>query len=288
MSSYVSYWNLREKPFQNVSNTRFAYLSDQHREGLARLLYVAEGRKLGGLLVGPYGVGKSMVLELLAEQIRTRGDSLYVQIDATPLGTLAMARQIAQRLNCREPIAEFTDLLNFISEQGSAARPQFTHLVLAIDEAQLLREPGTYEFFHLLTNLRSRAPDAGGDSLVTLILCGHQNLLQNILNDASLRQRMQMFWELEPLTEGQTVEYVHHRIRAAGGDIWVFDDDALREIHAASQGLPRMINNICDVALLIGCAMGATRVSRDVAQRAAQETQSEAILDPAAGQGATP
>ena len=128
--------------------------------------------------------------------------------------------------------------------------------------------------------------DSGGDALVTLILSGHQDLLKSILADPSLRQRLQIFWELAPLTESQTVEYVHHRMRSAGGDIWVFDDDSLREIFVASQGLPRMINNICDVALLVGCAMNVPRITPDVAQRAAQETQATAILSPPALEGA--
>lgn len=272
---YISYWNLRENPFQNIADTRFAYLSNQHKEGLARLLYLVEGHKLGGVLVGPYGVGKSMVLQLIAEKTRERGESQFLHVDATPVGTLGVARQILEFLEYKQPVPDIASALLAIQEIMTDEQSRSKHLALAIDEAQFLRESEAFEFLHLLTNLRIRTKAGGqGESAVTLILSGHLDLLASVRAEPSFCQRMQLAWELEALNEQQTIEYVHHRMRAAGGDIWVFEEDALREVHHASRGLPRQVNNICDISLLLGCASQAAKVNRDLMLQAISEVNS--------------
>lgn len=269
---YIDYWNLRENPFQNVADTRFAYLADQHREGLARLLYLVEGKKLGGVLVGPYGLGKSMILEMMAEKVREQGVSQYLHVDATPVGTLGVIRQVLLFLGYREPVHDVAGGLLIIQDILSTDPNRTKHLALAIDEAQFLRDQQAYEFLHLLTNLRVRNKQGiEGETAVTIILAGHLDLMQHIADEPSFCQRMQLLWELKPLDEKQTIEYVHHRIRVAGGDIWVFEEDALREAYHASQGLPRQINNICDIALLLGYGSKQPKITRDVMLQAVAE-----------------
>lgn len=278
---YVQYWGLRERPFQNIADTRFAYLSDQHREGLARLFYLVEEQKLGGTLVGPYGVGKSMVIELLAEKVRGKNGELYLQLDAPPSGSLSLAKQIVARMGYNQPIYDISGALEAIQSCFSDANANAAHLVLVIDEAQMLRDAAAFEFLHLLCNVRIRRRDGGpGTQAVTLLLVGHQDLVQHLAADPSLSQRLQLFWHLEPLSDQQSIEYVQHRMRAAGGDIWIFDEAALYEVHQVSQGLPRLINNICDTALLIGSAMHAPRVSVEIMQQAVVEVQSP-VMQPA-------
>ncbi len=277
---YADYWNLRERPFQNVADPRFAYLSDQHKEGLARLLYLVEEQKLGGSLVGPYGVGKSMVIELLAEKVRGQPHLLYVQLDVPPAGALSLAKQIVARLGHSAPVYDLAGALDVIQNYFSDNNSALQHLVLTLDEAQMLREAAAFEFLHLLSNLRIRKRDGSlGATAVTLLLVGHQDLVQHLAGDPSLAQRLQLFWRLEPLTDQQTIEYVQHRIRAAGGDIWMFDEDSTRILYEASLGLPRVINNMCDTALLIGCASRANRITGDIMQQAIADAQAP-VLQP--------
>ncbi len=276
---YVSYWNLRESPFQNVTDTRYAYLSDQHREGLARLLYLVEGRKLGGVLVGPYGVGKSMILEMIAEKVRERAAARYLRIDATPAGTLGVAQQILNFLGQRERVTDIANAMVALQTALMASEQRDTHLVLAIDEAQFLREPSAYEFLHLLTNLQHAGRhSASRGAAVTLILSGHLDLLHRIRGEASFCQRMQLAWALDPLDENQTVEYIQHRMRTAGGDLWVFEEEALSEVFQASGGVPRQVNNICDIALLLGCSEQATKIGPELIKQASAEAYS--VLTP--------
>ncbi len=272
---YISYWNLRERPFQNVADTRFAYLSAQHKEGLARMLYLVEEEKLGGTLVGPYGVGKSMIMELLADKIRNRPGTLYIQIDAPPVNTLAFAKQFLMRLGHRQPIDDLAAALDVIQSFFAEDNPATRHLVLTIDEAQMLRTTATFEFLHLLSNIRARRRDGTPlSTAITILLSGHYDLLQHLAGEPSLAQRFQLNWRLEALDDQQVIEYVQHRIRAAGGDIWLFREEALAEVARASQGVPRLINNICDTALLIGCAARAPRITSPIIQQAIIEVQS--------------
>lgn len=269
---YLSHWNLREEPFQNVADPRFAYLSDQHQEGLARLIYVVQGRKLGGVLVGPYGVGKSMVLELLARQIESVGTSRMVRMDVPPGGVDTLARQIGRALIPSATFADVAALLDAVHELVNSNRPPFTHTVLAIDEAQLIRDSASLDLLHLLTNIRIPATAGRPDSAAfTIILAGHEQLASSLAREPALRQRLAMIWHLAPLNERQVIEYVELRMRAAGGDMWVFDEDALREVAMASGGIPRLINNICDIALMMGYVMKATKVTRQIMLQAIAE-----------------
>jgi general secretion pathway protein A len=275
---YVQYWGLREQPFQNIADPRFAYLSEQHKEGLARLLYLVEEQKLGGTLVGPYGVGKSMVIELLAEKVRGKNGEIYLQLDAPPSGALALAKQIVARLGHSQPIYDLSGGLEAIQNCFSESNPHAFHLVLVVDEAQMLRDAASFEFLHLLCNTRIRRRDGSlGATAVTLVLVGHHDLIEHLSGEPSLSQRLQLFWRLEPLDDQQAIEYVQHRMRAAGGDIWIFEEPALLEVYQASQGLPRLINNICDTALLIGSALHVPRVTAEVMQQAIAEVQSPVL-----------
>ncbi len=284
---YNSYWNLREKPFQNVPDPRFAYLSDQHHEGLARLIYLVTSHKLGGVLTGPYGVGKSMVLELLAQRIRTDGQSRYLCVEILPGETLGLARQLLSFLGRAQPIPDMTAVIEIVRATCHDPKAAFQHTVLAIDEAHLIKDHTTYEFLHMLTNLSVLGRDLTPQyPAFTLILSGHMDLTRNLAPFESLCQRLQLVWTLEPLTEAQTQEYLQHRIRTAGGDIWMFAEDALPAIYAASQGLPRLINNLCDVALMLGCAAQSRTIGKSLIEQASREVLSPMVKQPIATGGA--
>lgn len=276
---YVSYWNLTESPFQNIADTRFAYLSDQHHEGLARLMYLVSNHKLGGVLTGPYGVGKSMVLQLLAEHVHREGASRFIVMDYLPGPVSVLARQVLSLLGFKpaaESLQDAMEAIRVLREEQASLK----HTVIAIDEAQMIAEPGVYHFLHLLTNVslhnRSGRPVTPA---FTLILSGYTDLTRLIAEDESLCQRLQMVWSLEPLNEPQTVEYIQHRMRTAGGDIWAFEEAALRSAHAGSGGIPRVINNVCDVALMLGCAAGVRQVGADLMNQAIREVRSP-LLNP--------
>ncbi len=264
---YTNYWHLQEEPFENLADPRFAYLSDQHREGLARLLYVARGQKQGAVLTGPYGVGKSMILEMVGNGLNPResNSSRFVHFDTPPGGTTAFVRRLMRAMKDDSDVrdvAEALDRLNVMAGQ---------HIILAVDEAQLIEEPGIYRFLHLMSNLR-RYTDTGMKSAFTLLLAGHREALKGLSNEPALRQRLSLVWNLVPLNEQQTGEYIRHRLEVAGGTGVLFDDEAIREVYQASGGLPRMINSICDITLMIGYAANASRIDRKMVTQAVEDS----------------
>lgn len=270
---YLDYWNLREAPFQNVADARFAYMCSQHHEGLARLVYLVQNRKLGGVLTGPYGVGKTMVLELLDQEIQKDRSTRYIHIDYHPGSTLGLARQIAVMMGIRdrmEALEEPGDLLSYLKMEGG----RLGHTTLVIDEAQIIKNAEIYHFLHLLMNLTIRNK-AGfkTEPAFTLILSGYTDMALLLKEDESMCQRLQMVWNLDPLDENQILEYIQHRIRVAGGDIWIFDREAILEI-ARWHHIPRRINNICDVALMLGYASNQRTIGRDLVMQAIEEAGS--------------
>jgi general secretion pathway protein A len=270
---YLDYWNLREAPFQNVADARFAYLCDQHHEGLARLVYLVENRKLGGILTGPYGVGKTMVLEMLDQEMQKDKSTRYIHLDYHPGSSLGLARQLATMMRIRDqvgPIDEAGDLLTYLKMEGG----KHGHTTLVIDEAQIISSPEVYHFLHLLMNLtlQNKMGFKVGPAF-TVILSGYTDMTRLLRDDESMCQRLQMVWHLDPLNDQQILEYVQHRIRVAGGDIWLFEKEAIFEL-AKHHHIPRRINNICDVALMLGYASNQGSIGRNLILQAIEEANS--------------
>ncbi len=273
---YLDYWNLREAPFQNVPDPRFAYLCSQHHEGLARLVYLVQNRKLGGVLIGPYGVGKSMVLELLAQQVRKDRNSRYLGIDYLPGKPVSLARQVlsfVEREEDAQKICEPMDAIGILRREAAT----LGHNVITLDEAQTITDPDVYHFLHLLMNIilpgrEGRPPSPA----FTVILAGYNDMTKLLSQDESICQRLQMVWKLEPLNSAQMLEYVQHRVRVAGGDMWLFEQEAIDEL-SATNGIPRIINNVCDVALMLGFAANQRAINRSIMRQAIREASAFSV-----------
>ncbi|HOO21177.1 MAG TPA: AAA family ATPase [Kiritimatiellia bacterium] len=270
---YAAYWNLKGNPFLNVVDPRFLYSVDQYEEAIARFVFLAESGRLGGVLTGPYGVGKSTVLKHVAAAIESRHRLPLIRMDAIPGGQLPMARHILADMKIGGPTSTLADtLMNFghATEHGNAS---LTRTLLCIDEAHYLADGDGLYLIHYLSNLR--IPDRRTQSetpLFTIILAGSPALLPAIQAHPSLQQRMQIVFRLAPLSREHTAAYIQHHMRAVGGDLWVFDQGALDALHRFSEGLPRKINLLCDTSLMLGFAAKAHQITAPIVRQAAQDT----------------
>lgn len=286
---YTKYWNLREPPFQNVVNDRLVFVTDQHQEGLARLIYLIEQKHLAGMLTGPFGVGKSLTLD----QVRRHAQKLrlpVIQVDAIPDGSLPMARHILHSLGIHQNHQTLPELLMLLQAycQTNSNRNLARHLLL-IDEAHYLATGQGFYLAHYLTNLRIPATGAQAETpLFTIIMAGTEALRESIKEFESLRRRIQLDWTIRPLSPQQTSEYVQHHMRAVGGDIWSFGRDALDAVYHFSQGIPRSINNLCDTALMLGFAAQAPQIGPDIIDQAAHDTGLASLAPAPAEQESTP
>ena len=268
---YTAYWNLRESPFLNVDNEALLYPSPQLQEGVARLYYLIDQERTAGMLTGPYGVGKTFLLSCLVRRTKSLNLPL-IRFDAIPDGSLPMARHILQRLDIKGDTPTLADALMLMRTRcmETERRPLTRHILL-IDEAQYLTEKDGLYLVHFLCNLMIETPK-GHKNLFTTILSGTPQLSVSVRNYESLQRRVQLSWALTPLDERQTIEYVQHHMRSAGGDIWSFSLESLQAVHKYAGGIPRNINNLCDTALMLGFASKASSITPELIGLAAVDT----------------
>jgi general secretion pathway protein A len=247
---YESYWQLRQKPFENHADPRFYFPSESHQAALLKLRYAIENRRGGALLTGPSGSGKS----LLAAMLRTMlGDGFgpFVHLVFPQMTTAELLAYLADELdgvrseaNCgvHESIRRIEQFLEENSEQGR-------HAVIAVDEAHLLDSGRTLEALRLLLNF-----EWNGQPGLTLLLVGETAMLPTLGRMPQLEERLGVKCLLRPFSQQETADYVAHRLRAAGAPRRIFDPDSLPTLHALTHGIARQINRLCDLALLIGFA----------------------------------
>ena len=269
---YTQYWNLTSSPFLNVDDPQLLYPSEQLLEGIARLYYLIDQERIAGMLTGGYGVGKTFLLSCLIKRTEKRKLPL-IRVDAVPHGALPLARLLLSELgiNSPTPVATLADALMALQQHVMANARGLERHILLVDEAHYLADDEGLYLLHFLCNLRLHTAQ-GDKPLFTLILAGIPALARAVQSYESLYRRIQLAWNLPPLSETQTTEYIQHHMRESGGDIWSFSIEALRAIHRYARGVPRSINNICDTALMLGYAARVPSITPEIVDQAARDT----------------
>jgi type II secretory pathway predicted ATPase ExeA len=240
---FEDFFGFATKPFGKTPDPSFLYESAQHREALARLEYAVEEKDLA-LLVGDIGSGKTMLSRALMDRI---GDTRPVVLLINPRLTPAqLLRSIASGLGLA-PSRFRNELLDQIHTKLFELYEAKREPVLIIDEAQLVPGKATFDEIRLLTNFQ-----LDEQNLLSVLLIGQPELETRLdrAHYAPLRQRIGLRYRLGPLTLDETVRYIEHRVRVAGGARNPFPRAAMERIHAVSGGIPRVINTLCTTALL--------------------------------------
>ncbi|MGV3570753.1 MAG: AAA family ATPase [Ramlibacter sp.] len=267
---YASYFGLKQEPFSIAPDPRLLFMSEQHREALAHLLYGVQGGGGFVLLTGEIGTGKTTVCRSFLEQVPANVNLAY--IFNPKLTVLELLETVCHEFGLPGPaqdraatVKDYLDPLNaFLLQAHAAGRNN----VLVIDEAQNLA-PEVLEQLRLLTNL-----ETSERKLLQIILIGQPELRTMIAQPEleQLAQRVIARYHLQALGEAETAQYVRHRMEACGLQRPLpFDRAALRRVHAVAGGVPRRINLLCDRALLGAYAGGRADVNRAVIDRAAAE-----------------
>ncbi|MGC4027344.1 MAG: AAA family ATPase [Steroidobacteraceae bacterium] len=265
---YLTFYGLAEKPFAITPDPRYLFLGGQHAEALAHLVYgITEA---GGFiqLTGEVGTGKTTIIRsLLSKQPENAEIALILnpRMNATEfLLTICEELGILVPDDAIGSVKELVDILNrYLLRAHASGR----RVVLVVDEAQNL-PPELLEQVRLLTNLETET-----QKLLQIILIG-QPELREVLARNDLRQLAQRItgrYHLEPLTQKESAAYVKHRLRIAGATSDLFTPGALRELHRASGGVPRLLNIIGDRALLGGYSEDRHQVSASMVRKAAGE-----------------
>lgn len=264
---YTQYFKLGEPPFSIAPNPRYLYLSPQHREALAHLLY---GIGVGGgfvALTGEVGTGKTTLCRCLLEQLP---EDVDIALIFNPrLNSRELLASICDELRVSYPSGKtsFKQLIDALNHHLLDAHARGRRTIVLIDEAQNLSFE-VLEQIRLLTNLETHQA-----KLLQIILVGQPELNQLLARPQlrQLAQRITARYHLSPLTRRETADYIRHRLAVAGTLETLFGRSAIAEIYRRSGGIPRLVNLICDRALLGAYTLGKTKVGRAIARKAADE-----------------
>jgi general secretion pathway protein A len=248
---YNAFFGFKESPFSLSPDPAFLYRSPQHEEALANLIYGVQSRKGFIVLSGEVGTGKTTMLECLRDFLETQFIE-FAFVFNSRITTDQFFEMIAYDLDLRctrtsktEVLFALNHLLIQLANEGRTA-------VLIVDEAHNL-EWEVLEEIRLLGNLENRR-----GKLLQIILAGQPELDRKLdaPNLRQLKQRIVLRCNLHPFDENETFEYVNSRLSKAGlADQQIFSPDLLMEIHRRSQGIPRVINGMCDNLLLTSFAL---------------------------------
>ncbi len=263
---YESFYGFKEKPFNLTPDPKYLYLSARHSEAFAHLVF--GHRERGGFVVitGEVGTGKTTLARSFLAKLGPETSTAVVLYPA--LSAVELLRTIVQELRIPDPGPSLKDLVDALHACLLQTRRDGREVVLLIDEAQDL-SPEVLEQVRLLSNLETDT-----DKLIHIVLMGQSELLDMLARHdlRQLAQRVTARYHLTALSEPETREYVRHRLEVAGGGGKVtFTDEALREVHRLAGGLPRVINLLCDRALLGGYARSQREIDTALVREAARE-----------------
>ena len=284
---YRQYYGLLRSPFEMTPDPAFLYLGEAHREGLATLVYGVRARKGFVLLTGEVGTGKTTLLHALLSQLDATTTAAF--LFNPRLEPLDFFRVLFDEYGIEERCttkAEYLLALNrFLIERLEKGQPT----LLIVDEAQNLSRE-MLEEIRLLSNLETPT-----SKLIQIMLVGQPELGEMLARSdlRQLRQRIVLRHHLRPFDEKETAAYIDERLRLAGyTGQGLFDRGAIREIYAVTGGIPRLLNIVCDSALLLGYSreipvIGKAQV-REVAQDLALPGPTDSGAPPAEAAGAPP
>lgn len=267
---YTKFYGLKEKPFEITPDPKFLYLSESHKEALAHLTYAVRERKGFTVVTGEVGTGKTTLVQTILSRLDGTTKTAYL---FNPLmGSTDFLHYICQDLGLKDQKKSKGQYLSQLHKFLLACYSRNENVVLIVDEAHKL-DPKLLEEIRLLTNL-----ETAKSKLLQVILIG-QPELNDILEDPrfrQLKQRVSLRYHIQPLNKEDAQKYIKRRLRLAGAfDHNIFTSKAIKEIYRYTKGIPRLINIVCDNALLIGYATDHKIIGYKIIQEVIKNLEGE-------------
>lgn len=265
---YERFYNLSLSPFHNTPNPRFFFETEQHKEALAKLEYTVRNRRGFAMVSGDIGSGKTTLIRTLMRRLGS--DARTALVNNTRVSAHQLLKLIATEFGIDLPGAVdkaglLSSIRRFVEHQHSVGRT----VVVIVDEGQCLNID-EFEELRLLTNLESES-----EKLLQLLILGQPELRDTLRHPrlAPLVQRIVMYTHLKPMGFDTMTRYIAFRlVRASQGRPEVdFSREALRLIYAHAQGIPRLINLVCDNALLVGYSTNTRLIDSAIIRRAVSQ-----------------
>jgi type II secretory pathway predicted ATPase ExeA len=257
---YLEFYNLKEYPFSTAVDSKFYYNSKQHSDAIIRVKYAIDTMKGLAVVVGDIGTGKTTLARRMLDEL---GEEAYEAALLVVLHSSVTAdwimKKIASQIGVGAPADTKVELLGQIYGKLAEIHERGLKTAVLIDEAQMLKSREIMEEFRGLLNM-----EAAGGKLITFILFGLPDLEEILSLDQPLQQRVAVKCNLEAFEESVTKEYIHHRLKIAGGSEDIFKPDAIKAVHSCSKGVPRLINTVCDNALLEGFLVKKNEIHKEI------------------------
>ncbi|MDJ0829605.1 MAG: AAA family ATPase, partial [Desulfobacterales bacterium] len=261
---YLSFYNLTEKPFQISTDPKFLWLGEKHREALASLKYGVLDNKGFLLMTGDVGTGKTTLINALIKQLGQ--EIICARVPDPGLSLIDFYNFIADAYQMG---AAFSSKGPFLIQFGKFLNNAFARnkkVLLIVDEAQRLPDD-LLEEVRVLSNILAHGQQ------INIFFVGQNEFNDSLLRveNRALRNRITITYNIEPLTEEETRQYIQNRLSVAGSQKEIFLPDAIQQISAFSDGNPRRINILCDLALLTGYVQEAPQINAAIIAECAQE-----------------
>ena len=247
---YLAHYNLKSIPFKTNPDPRFLWFSDKHKEALSVLKYGVLKSEGFLLLTGDIGTGKTSLIRYLVNIIKRKAFVAFIPYPN--MEPLDFFNFVSEEFGMDEKYSKKVDFLVQFKKFLLTAHSKRKKVFLIIDEAQNINHD-LLEQIRLLSNI-----EFDYRKLISIFFVG-QDEIEDVLMDEknkAIRQRISTAFHLTPLTEPETQQYIEHRLKVAGAEYNLFTAEACRKIHQLSDGIPRLINSICDCALLSGYVKG--------------------------------
>ena len=260
---YLSHYNLKEKPFQISTDPKFIWFGEKHQEALAVLEYGVIDNKGFLLITGDVGTGKTSLINALL--MRLGNEVIVANITNPILEELDFFNIVANEFNINKHFSNKSDFLIHFSRFLNDCYTKKKKVILVIDEAHKL-DQDLLEQIRLFSNIERQET-----KLINIFFVGQNEFIDIISNhqNRALRQRISINYHLEPLKESEVKAYILHRLNVAGLKENIFNDHSISEIISFSNGYPRLINILCDHALLTGYVKGVKTIDGEIIKECA-------------------
>jgi len=255
---YLEHWGFQEKPFENTPDPKFFYSSRMHTEALTRILYALTNNKGCVLLSGEYGCGKTAIVRKVIESLDP-GVYEVALINYPIFSPNEFLREVLFQYGIEVKPGTKLELFHRVSAFGYENLQKGKQNVLVIDEAQLIEDAEIFEQMRLLLNLQLE--DRG---LISIFLVGQPELRERIMAYPQLDQRIGIRYHIHYFGHDDVVGYIRHRLAIAGVKHEIFTPDGYSAVSRTSHGIPRRINNICDLCLLEGASAGVRLIDESI------------------------
>jgi type II secretory pathway predicted ATPase ExeA len=257
---YLEYFQLKEHPFSNVVDSRFYYNSPLHSDAMLKLRYAVDTRKGLAVVIGGIGAGKTTLARRFLEELDEQSyEAALLVVVHSSVSSEWLFKKFAMQLGVKEIKDNKVELLSQIYRRLHEIIDENKKAVVMIDEVQMLNSREIMEEFRGLLNMEVPA-----GKMINIVFFGLPELEDVLSLDEPLKQRVAVKIRLKEFSEKDTRDYIKHRLSVAGSSREIFSAEAVRTIFECTNGTPRLINTVCDNALLEGYLSKAASIDSSI------------------------